>query len=167
MKLEKAVAWKPVSGKKRRTTFDAHLPTGLSDARNKALVGQLPEADPADAELAIHGPGPSAEHAPMHHPRGELRRTLRGRDFRLARHTRFQCRRPERAVLVRSKPCRYAAAPPSSPSFLSGTPIARRNSRASSSVRAVVTSVMFMPCGRVNLSGLISGNTICSESPRL
>ena len=63
-------------------------------------------------------------------------------------------------------PGRYAAASPS-PSFLSGIPIARRNSRASSSEPADVTSVMFMPCGRVNLSGLISGNTICSESPRL
>lgn len=61
---------------------------------------------------------------------------------------------------------RYAAAP-SSPSFLSGIPIARRNSLASASVRAVVTNVMFMPCGLVNLSGLISGNTICSERPRL
>jgi hypothetical protein len=63
-------------------------------------------------------------------------------------------------------PCRYAAASPS-PSVFNGIPIARRNSRASSSESADVTSVMFMPCGRVNLSGLISGNTICSESPRL
>jgi hypothetical protein len=58
----------------------------------------------------------------------------------------------------------YAAA---SPSFLRGIPIATRNCLASSSVRAVVTKVMFIPCGRLNLSGLISGNTICSESPRL
>lgn len=62
--------------------------------------------------------------------------------------------------------CRYAAAPPSS-SFFRGTPIARRNCRASSSLRAVVTSVMFIPWGRVYLSGLISGKTICSDSPRL
>jgi len=61
---------------------------------------------------------------------------------------------------------RYAAAPPSS-SFFSGTPIARRSCLASSSVRAEVTIVMFIPCGRVNLSGLISGNTICSDRPRL
>jgi len=59
---------------------------------------------------------------------------------------------------------RYAAA---SPSFFKGMPIATRNCLASSSVRAVVTKVMFMPWGRLNLSGLISGNTICSESPRL
>ena len=60
--------------------------------------------------------------------------------------------------------CRYAAA---SPSFLSGRPMATRNCRASSSVRADVTNVIFIPCGRVYLSGLISGKTICSESPRL
>ena len=54
-----------------------------------------------------------------------------------------------------------------SPSFFRGMPIARRNSFASSSVRADVTSVMFIPCGREYLSGLISGNTICSESPKL
>lgn len=64
------------------------------------------------------------------------------------------------------RPCHYAAAP-SSPSFFNGTPIARRNCLASSSFLADVTSVMFIPCGRVYLSGLISGKTICSESPRL
>jgi len=41
---------------------------------------------------------------------------------------------------------RYAAA---SPSFFKGSPIATRNSRASASVRAVVTKVMFIPWGRV------------------
>ena len=39
---------------------------------------------------------------------------------------------------------RYAAASPS-PSFLSGSPIATRNSRASSSDVAEVTKVIFMP----------------------
>jgi hypothetical protein len=59
---------------------------------------------------------------------------------------------------------RYAAA---SPSFFRGMPIATRNRLASSSLRAVVTNVMFIPWGRVYLSGLISGKTICSERPRL
>ena len=36
-----------------------------------------------------------------------------------------------------------------SPSFFSGMPIARRSCRASSSLRADVTIVMCMPCGRV------------------
>ena len=36
------------------------LPARFSDARNQALVGQLPEADPANAELAIHRPRPAA-----------------------------------------------------------------------------------------------------------
>lgn len=70
------------------------------------------------------------------------------------------------AWTTQDRPCRYAAAP-SSPSFFNGTPIARRNCLASSSFLADVTSVMFIPCGRVYLSGLISGKTICSESPRL
>ena len=43
---------------------------------------------------------------------------------------------------------RYAAASPS-PCFLRGSPMATRNSRASSSVSAEVTKVIFMPCGRV------------------
>ncbi len=60
----------------------------------------------------------------------------------------------------------YAAAS-ASPSFLSGTPKPFRSSRAAASVFAVVTIVMFIPCGRVTRSGLISANTICSESPRL
>lgn len=73
---------------------------------------------------------------------------------------------PSGPVPAAPVPCRYAAASPS-PSFFSGRPIARRNRRASSSEWADVTNVMCMPCGRVYLSGLISGNTICSERPRL
>lgn len=77
-------------------------------------------------------------------------------------------RRPTSPTVLGKKLNRYAAAPPSSPSvFFIGSPIARNNARASSSVRAEVTNVMFIPCGRDNLSGLISGKTICSESPRL
>ena len=36
------------------------LPTRLSDAGNQAFVGQLAEANPANAELPIHGPRPAA-----------------------------------------------------------------------------------------------------------
>lgn len=46
------------------------------------------------------------------------------------------------APRLRARLHRYAAA---SPSFLSGSPIATKNSRASSSVSAEVTNVMFMP----------------------
>src|SRR5262249_24370462 len=38
-------------------------PAGLLDARNQPVAGHVPEADPADAELAIHGPGPAAQPA--------------------------------------------------------------------------------------------------------
>src|SRR5271157_690467 len=40
------------------------LPARLPHTRNPAVVGQLSETDPADAELAIDGPGPPAQHAP-------------------------------------------------------------------------------------------------------
>src|ERR1700709_1995871 len=36
------------------------LPRRLRHARDKAVVGHLAQADPAQAELAIHGAGPAA-----------------------------------------------------------------------------------------------------------
>jgi hypothetical protein len=48
-----------------------------------------------------------------------------------------------------------------------GTPKAFSNSRASSLLSVLVTTAMFMPWVRVNLSGLSSGNTSCSDSPML
>src|SRR5262249_25469747 len=48
-----------------------------------------------------------------------------------------------------------------------GTPKSRSKSRVSPSELAFVQIVMFMPCTRVYLSGLSSGNTSCSLSPKL
>ena len=73
---------------------------------------------------------------------------------------------PSGPVPAAPVPCRYAAASPP-PCFFSGSPMATSSSRHSSSVRADVTNVMFMPWGRVYRSGLTSGKTICSERPRL
>ena len=53
------------------------------------------------------------------------------------------------------------------PSCRNGIPKSRSNSRASSSLSVEVTSVIFMPWTRVNLSGFNSGNTNCSVRPRL
>jgi hypothetical protein len=53
------------------------LPTGLLQAGDFALIGQHPQTDPADAELAIHGPGPAAQFASSLDAGTELR-GLRG-----------------------------------------------------------------------------------------
>src|SRR4051812_32372013 len=36
-------------------------PAGLADAGDEAVAGHVAEADPADAELAVHGPRPAAQ----------------------------------------------------------------------------------------------------------
>src|SRR3972149_8866041 len=50
------------------------LPRRLDHARNLALQGQLPEADPAHVELPEVPPGPPAQLAALVRPRPELRR---------------------------------------------------------------------------------------------
>src|SRR5438876_9850356 len=37
------------------------LPGSLADARDHAVAGHVPEADAADAELPVDGPGPAAQ----------------------------------------------------------------------------------------------------------
>lgn len=53
------------------------------------------------------------------------------------------------------------------PLVRNGIPNAVNSINASSSLRAEVPIVIFIPCTLVNLSGLISGNTNCSVSPML
>lgn len=52
-------------------------------------------------------------------------------------------------------------------SLWNGIPSWVSSSRDSSSVALRTTKVMFIPCTRVNLSGFSSGNTSCSDRPRL
>ncbi len=52
-------------------------------------------------------------------------------------------------------------------SALKGKPRPRSSSRDSSLLLPEITIVTFMPCTRVNLSGLSSGNTSCSDRPKL
>ena len=125
---------------------------------------------PAGHQLAFLTPGMQPVSASFrkqirHVP--NLRYTARGRPHSMQRRTarvEYFGFRAAAAIFDLLALVSYASP---SPSFFRGIPIARRNSRASSSLRADVTSVMFIPCGRVYLSGLISGKTICSESPRL
>jgi hypothetical protein len=42
---------------------DQPLPAGLANTRDQTLVGQFPEANPADAELAVNRPRPAAHRA--------------------------------------------------------------------------------------------------------
>src|SRR3954467_3916282 len=49
------------------------LPRRLGHSRNEAVVGHLAQADPAQAELAIHGAGPAATAATAVLPGLELR----------------------------------------------------------------------------------------------
>src|SRR3954447_7659238 len=64
----------------------APLPTGLGHAGDDALMGELPQADPADPELAVHGARPSAAIAPRVCAHLELLRPLLFHDQRSLCH---------------------------------------------------------------------------------
>src|SRR5687767_10788012 len=55
-------AWMPLRMRVRKSAIGSvmGLPAGLGHPRDEALVGELPEADPAEAELAVDGTGPAA-----------------------------------------------------------------------------------------------------------
>ena len=99
------------------------LPTRLGHAGKAPAKGERPQADPAQPELPVESARPAAARTPVVFPDGEFRRPFRLGD------DRFLGQR-----LVSSLP--YAR---------KGIPMSRRSSRPSSSVRAVVTMVMFMP----------------------
>src|SRR3954452_2675468 len=97
-------------------------PGGLGHAGDRALVGELPQADAAEAELAERRPRPAAPVAAQVVARLVLRRP-RGLHYeRLLRH--------------------YC---PPSRVWANGRPMPRRSARASSSVLAVVVIVTSRP----------------------
>src|ERR1043166_5599803 len=96
----------------------AGSPTRLRDARELTGVRELAEADPAQPELPVVRAWTAAPLAPVVPVRGELRFALLLLDQTLLCHA-------------------Y--------SVLKGKPSALRSARASSSSRAVVTTVMCMP----------------------
>src|SRR5262249_42466910 len=67
-------------------TVSRSLPTGFLDAWNEAAAGQVPEADPANAELAINGTGTAAELATVPVPDRELAGRLRRDHLRFRGH---------------------------------------------------------------------------------
>src|SRR6266568_8812071 len=93
-------------------------PARFRDPRDLTRVGELPQTDPTEAELAVVRARAAASFATVVFPGRELRRPLLLFDQTLLRHA-------------------Y--------SVLNGKPSAFSNARASSSVRAVVTMVMCMP----------------------
>src|SRR5947209_2265232 len=56
--------------------YDSFLPTGLDDAGDLAIQGELPEAETANAEFAEEAARPSAAPAAIAVPAAELRRLL-------------------------------------------------------------------------------------------
>ena len=61
----------------------------------------------------------------------------------------------------------YLPLPVGTSTAWNGMPSIVSSSRDSSLFEFEITMAMFMPCTRVNLSGLSSGNTSCSAKPRL
>src|SRR5215207_8160987 len=62
------------------------LPARLGHAGDVALVGHLAQADPAQAELAVHGTWAAALAAARIRARLELRGSRRAHDLRCLRH---------------------------------------------------------------------------------
>ncbi len=136
----------------------ATLPACFADPGDCSLVGQLLKANPADAELAVHGTGPPAQFAAAAETRRELGRQLRFGDLGFTGHCGSAFSNVMRC---------YLPLPLGSSTAWNGMPSNVSSSRDSSLLEFVITIAMFMPCTRVNLSGLSSGNTNCSESPML
>jgi hypothetical protein len=74
------MAWIELSTLNHRHST-SQLPTRVTHSRNQTLIGQLAEANAADAELAINGSRPAAQPATTLAPRAELGRLLRLGDF--------------------------------------------------------------------------------------
>src|SRR5204862_8176900 len=128
-------------------------------------VGHLTEVYSKQSELALHSAGTAAQLAPRISPRGKLRLPLCFGDLRFTCHALLPSSLGRRPFVWSN----YAAGDfgVAFSSTRNGIPKARSSSRASSLLSAEVMKAMFMPCVRVNLSGLISGNTSCSVRPML
>src|ERR1700752_1612690 len=116
------------------------LPGSLGHAGEFAAVGHVPDADPAQAELAVHRVRPATLLAARVRPHGELRLLGSLEDQRLLGHAQFS---------------------------LNGKPRSLSSARPSSSVLAVVTTVMSMPRVRSMRSWSISWKTDCSVRPKV
>src|SRR5690348_5553454 len=132
-----------VSASQFRRTYGVRvLPAALCDTGQFAAVRHLAHADPAQAELAVHRVRPPAPVAARVGPHGELRLARRLDLQGVLRHQFSQFSRK-------------------------GKPSRRSNARPSSSVVAVVTTVMSIPRKRSILSWSISWNMTCSVRPNV
>src|SRR6185436_7702470 len=116
------------------------LPAGLGHTGELAAVGHLPQADPAQAELAVDRVRTAAALAAGVAAHRELRLLVRLVDKGSLGHAQFS---------------------------LNGKPSALSSARPSSSFVAVVTTVMSMPRTRSIRSWSISWNIDCSVSPNV
>src|SRR5690349_7136816 len=116
------------------------LPAGLVHTGQLAPVRHLAEADPAQAELAEHRVRATSTLAAGVTPHLELRLGRGLVDQRLLGHDQFS---------------------------LNGKPRSFSSARPSSSLVAVVTTVMSIPRGRSMASGSISWNIDCSLRPNV
>jgi hypothetical protein len=71
------------------TNWFTCLPTGLADARDQSLIGELAKTNAADAELAINGARAAAHLAAAPMPGGELGGLLGFRHFGFTGHDYF------------------------------------------------------------------------------
>src|SRR6188474_1106386 len=115
-------------------------PAGLGHTRELATVGHLPQADPAQAELAVDRVRTAAALAAGVAADRELRLLVRLVDKGSLGHAQFS---------------------------LNGKPSALSSARPSASFVAVVTTVMSMPRTRSILSWSISWNMTCSVRPKV
>src|SRR5690606_27632218 len=106
----------------RERSCSASSPGGLGHPGDLATESPGPKADAAHLELPEEGPRTAAQRAAVLLPRGELGLAGRSHHFRSLRHGRIFLSQD-----------------------LNGIPRYLRRARPSSSVRAVVTMVMFMP----------------------
>src|SRR3954454_6933659 len=132
--------FRPRSAVGRWAGWSDGLPGSLRHAGQLAAVRHVPDAHAAQAELAVHRVRPATPLAARVRPHSELR--LRGslEDQRLLGHAQFS---------------------------LNGKPRSLSSARPSSSVVAVVTTVMSMPRVRSIRSWSISWNTDCSVRPNV
>src|SRR3954463_6598868 len=83
-------AWIPLRIRVRKSAMGSVMlmrsPARLRHAGDEALMGELAQADPADAELAIHGARPAAAAAARMGPRPVLRRAAHTDDLGLFCH---------------------------------------------------------------------------------
>src|SRR5688572_485905 len=117
------------------------LPARLGHAGDVALVGHLAQADPAQAELAVHGTRPAALAAARVRPGLVLRRPRGADDLGGLGHGVSSLSVPQAATAWSFKDSK----PAGRPSREKGMPSASSSAKASASVCAVVVMVTSNP----------------------